>query len=154
MLGLIGTKIGMTEQFEDNGNVVPVTLIKVEKNIIINKKTEARDGYNALVLGIVDLKEKKVKKPFKGQFKNNITPKRYLKEFRVDNPEKYEIGQEIGLDLLNGINLYRCNRYIQGKRISGSHKETWIPWWSWRARLQISQGGWVYRAEYMAWKSS
>ena len=59
MIGLIGKKVGMTEHFNDEGNVVPLTLIKIEKNIVINKRTLEKDGYDAVVLGSVDLEEKK-----------------------------------------------------------------------------------------------
>ncbi|MCK4796180.1 MAG: 50S ribosomal protein L3 [Spirochaetes bacterium] len=119
MVGLIGKKEGMTQFFLDEGDLVPVTLIKVEKNVIVNKKLIDKDGYNALVVGSVDKKEKKVIKSYKGQFPENVLPKKYLKEFRIDNPKEYEIGNEIGLEILNGINYVDVTGVSKGKGFQG-----------------------------------
>ena len=69
MVGLIGQKIGMTQVFSENGNAVPVSVIKIEKNVVINKRTVDKDGYSAVVLGNSDLSEKRVNDVYKGQFK-------------------------------------------------------------------------------------
>ncbi|ETZ18602.1 LSU ribosomal protein L3P [Borrelia duttonii CR2A] len=70
MFGLIGKKVGMTQVFQSNGIVVPVTVIEFEPNYVIGKKTMERDGYDALIMGSVDLKGSKVSRPIKGQYKN------------------------------------------------------------------------------------
>jgi large subunit ribosomal protein L3 len=119
MVGLIGKKVGMTEHFNEEGNVVPVTLIKIEKNIVINKRTLEKDGYNAVVIGSVDLEERKVSKPVKGQFKNNIGLKRYLKEFRVEDPSKFEIGMEVTIDALGNPEFIDVIGMSKGKGYQG-----------------------------------
>ena len=119
MVGLIGKKIGMTEHFNEEGNVVPVTLVKIEKNIVVSKRTFEKDGYNAVVIGSVDLKESKAAKPVKGQFKNNIALKRYLKEFRVDDPSKFEIGSEVGFDALGNPEFIDVIGMSKGKGYQG-----------------------------------
>ena len=119
MLGLIGEKIGMTHQFNEEGNLVPVTLLKVEKNVVINKRSIDKDGYNALIIGTGEIKENKIIKPYKGQFKEGITPKRHLKEFRINDPEKYEIGQEIGLEIFNNNDYIDVIGISKGKGYQG-----------------------------------
>jgi large subunit ribosomal protein L3 len=119
MVGLIGKKVGMTEHFNEEGNVVPVTLIKIEKNIVINTRTLDKDGYNAVVIGSVDLAERKVSKPVKGQFKNNIALKRYLKEFRVEDPSKFEIGSEVTIDALGNPEFIDVIGMSKGKGYQG-----------------------------------
>lgn len=122
MIGIIGKKEGMTQIYSDEGNVIPVTLIKIEKNIIANKKTSDKDGYNALVVGVIDVKEKHTSKPVKGQYKNGIVPKKILKEFRTDDVNKYEIGQEISLDILNDIKFVDVTGVSKGKGFQGVMK--------------------------------
>ena len=119
MVGLIAKKIGMSQQFSEEGNLVPVTLLRIENNIVINKKNIEKDGYNALVLGSEDVKETKVTKPYKGQFKSNVTPKKYLKEFKVDDPDKYEIGQALGLELFDNIDYVDVVGCSKGKGFQG-----------------------------------
>ena len=82
MKGLIAKKVGMTQIFDENGNLTPVTVIHVEPTTVIATKTKETNGYNDVVLGLEDMKESKVNKAYKGQFPENIAPKRHLKEFR------------------------------------------------------------------------
>lgn len=119
MLGLLGKKVGMTQLFLEEGDVVPVTLIKVDKNVVVNKKSVEKDGYNAIVLGVEDLKETKVSKPYKGQFKENLTVKRFLREVRVDNPDSFEIGQKIGIEFFNDIKFVDVVGKSKGKGYQG-----------------------------------
>ena len=119
MVGLIGKKNGMTRLFDDKGNAVPVTIIKVDKNIVINRKVIDRDGYNAIVIGSVDLKENKVKKPYKGQFEESVLPKKYLKEFRVNDPGKYNLGQEVGLEIFKDTDYIDVVGISKGKGFQG-----------------------------------
>jgi large subunit ribosomal protein L3 len=122
MIGLIGKKIGMTEHFNEEGNVVPLTLIKLEKNIVVNIRTLEKDGYNAVVLASIDLKDKKVNKPLKGQFKDKLTPKAVLKEFRIDDPKQFEVGAEIGLEALGNPEYIDVIGMSKGKGFQGVMK--------------------------------
>ena len=99
MKALIGRKIGMTQIFNDEGHVIPVTAIEVGPCTITQIKTEEQDGYTAVQLGFGEVKENKLTKPAKGKFaKSNITPKKYLKEFRVDSVEGMNVGDELKAD--------------------------------------------------------
>jgi len=93
---IMGKKVGMTQIFDNEGLVVPVTVIEAGPCTVIQKKTVDSDGYNAIKVGYEDVAEKKINKPLKGLFgKLKIAPKKYLKEFRLDDSDKYEVGQEI-----------------------------------------------------------
>lgn len=98
--GVIGRKLGMTQIFTEDGTVVPCTVIEAG-SFVIGKRTQAKDGYDALILGFGDKREKRTTKAMLGQFKKaNVTPKRTLKEFRCD-PEfvaRFEVGQEVKLE--------------------------------------------------------
>lgn len=123
MNGLIGKKIGMTQYFLENGKVVPVTVVKVEKNVIVNIKNKERDGYNAIVCGIENIKEKKVSKPLIGFFKKNgVEFKRYLKEFRVDDVSSYSIGQEFGVEIFDKVQYVDVTGVSKGKGFQGVMK--------------------------------
>ena len=82
MKGLIAKKVGMTQIFDESGNLTPVTVIQVEPNVVVAKKTKENCGYDAVVLGLDDMKASRTNKAYAGQFPENITPKRHLKEFR------------------------------------------------------------------------
>ncbi|KYC51592.1 MAG: 50S ribosomal protein L3 [Candidatus Methanofastidiosum methylothiophilum] len=123
MNGLIGEKIGMTQCLDEKGRLVPVTVIKVEKNVIVNIKNKERDGYNAIVCGIKDLKLNKVNKPLAGFFeKNSLTPKRFLREIRIDDPSSYSIGQNIGLEIFENVNFVDVTGISKGKGFQGVMK--------------------------------
>lgn len=93
---MLGKKIGMTQVFDEEGFIIPVTVIKAGPCTVVQKKTMENDGYTALKLGFEDIPERKVNRPGLGEFKKyKITPKRYIREFRVDDVGKYENGQEI-----------------------------------------------------------
>lgn len=100
MKNILGKKVGMTQIFTENGEVIPVTVIEAGPLKVVQKKTVENDGYSAIQVGFEDEKEKRVNKPLKGHFdKVKVEYKKYLKEFRVENPEEYEIGQEIKVEL-------------------------------------------------------
>ena len=89
MKGLIAKKVGMTQVFDESGNLTPVTVIRVEPNVVVSTRTKENNGYEAVVLGLGDVKASKVNKAYAGQFSENVTPKRILKEFRdFDNEVK------------------------------------------------------------------
>ncbi len=99
MKGILGRKVGMTEVFTKDGKVVPVTVISVEPNVITQVKTVETDGYNAIQLGVTDKKEKHATKAELGHAKKaGVTPKRFLKEIRVEDTTSYTLGSEVKAD--------------------------------------------------------
>ena len=96
MKGLIAKKVGMTQVFDESGNLIPVTVIQVEPNVVVAKKTKENCGYDAVVLGLDDMKASRASKAYAGQFPENITPKRCLKEFR-DYEKEVNVGDAVGL---------------------------------------------------------
>ncbi len=96
MKGIIGKKVGMTQVFDDQGTVTPVTVIEAEPNVIVQIKTVDTDGYNAVQVASGNVKEKRVNKPVKGHFdKAGIEYKKYLREFSVEDTEGLNVGDEI-----------------------------------------------------------
>ena len=97
---LIGKKVGMTQIFDENGRIVPVTAIEVGPCTVTQIKTVEQDGYTAVQLGYGDVKESKLNKPELGKFKkSNIAPKKYLKEVRLDSIEGIKVGDELKADV-------------------------------------------------------
>jgi large subunit ribosomal protein L3 len=97
--GIIGKKIGMTQIFDDNGNVIPVTIIEAGPCVVAQKKTVETDGYASVQLGFEDIAEKKLNKAQKGHFKKaGVSMKRHLKEFRLDNAAEMNVGDVISAD--------------------------------------------------------
>ncbi|MBQ2153235.1 MAG: 50S ribosomal protein L3, partial [Clostridia bacterium] len=98
--GIIGKKIGMTQIFDENGKVVPVTVVQAGPCVVSMKKTVENDGYAAVQLGFGDLKPTKVNKPMTGHFKKaDVAPKRTLREFRFEDTDAYELGQIVKADV-------------------------------------------------------
>ena len=119
---LLGKKIGMTQIFEGE-KLIPVTVIEAGPNFVIQKKNVSKDGYNALTLGYDDKKEKNTIKPEMGVFKKaGVTPKKFLKEFRTDNLDSYELGQEIKVDSFEGIEFVDVSGTSKGKGTAGVMK--------------------------------
>ena len=97
---ILGKKIGMTQIFDANGKVVPVTVVEAGPCVVVQKKTIEKDGYEAIQVGFGDVREKLVNKPKKGLFaKAGVSLKRRLKELRLEDCSAYEVGQEIKADL-------------------------------------------------------
>lgn len=97
---IIGKKIGMTQIFDEKGNVIPVTVVEAGPCVVSQKKTMENDGYAAIQVGFGDLKAHKVNKPMKGHFaKGDVAPKRTLKEFRLENIDAYNVGDLIKADV-------------------------------------------------------
>ena len=107
MKTLLGKKIGMTQIFTEDGVVVPVTVIEAGPEVVTQVKTVETDGYNAVQVGFEDQKPQRVTKPLTGHFeKAGVAPKKHLAEFRVDEGETYEVGQEITVaDFEEGMKL-------------------------------------------------
>ena len=98
--GIIGKKIGMTQIFDEKGNVIPVTLIEAGPCTVTQVKTVDTDGYDAVQLGFMAIADKKVNKPMKGQFeKAGVAPKKHLKEFRFDDVSGYKVGDTVTADV-------------------------------------------------------
>ena len=97
--GIIGKKIGMSQIFDENGNVIPVTIIEAGPCVVAQKKTVETDGYNSVQLGFEDVSEKKLNKAVKGHFKKaGVSLKRHLKEFKLDNAASMNVGDVITAD--------------------------------------------------------
>lgn len=97
---ILGKKVGMTQIFAEDGKVIPVTVVEAGPCVVVQKKTDEKDGYNAVQLGFGDIREKLVNKPRAGQFKKAGVPvKRYLREFRTEELSELEIGQELKADV-------------------------------------------------------
>ena len=120
MKNIIGRKIGMTQIFQENGTVIPVTVVEAGPMVVVQKKTAELDGYNAIQVGFGDIKEKRMNKPMKGHFdKGNVQYKKYLKEFKVDNPDEFEIGQEIYADVFEAGDFVDVTGTSKGKGTQG-----------------------------------
>jgi len=120
MKGILGIKLGMTEVFEKNGNLVPVTVIKVEANVVTQLKTKDNDGYEAIQLGFDTKREKLSNKAEKGHIKKAKTsPKRYFKEIRGVKVEDYELGQEVTVDIFELGEIVDVSAISKGKGFQG-----------------------------------
>jgi len=118
MLGLIGTKIGMTQLFSDDGTRVPVSVIQVEPNVVVQQRTEEKNGYNALVLGAVTMKKTRTRKPYAGQFPEGVDPRRYLLEFK-DFDKEAKIGDTMGVEVFEGVRFVDVQSTTKGKGFQG-----------------------------------
>lgn len=117
---IIGSKIGMTQVFDEKGRLVPVTLIEAGPCVVTAIKTIEKDGYNAVQLGFKDVAEKKLTKAQLGHFKkNNIAPKKILREFRLDNISGLTLGQEIKTDIFKAGDYVDVCGLTKGKGYAG-----------------------------------
>ena len=122
-IALIGKKIGMTREFYKTGQLVPVTVLKMEKARVINVIDVDKRGYKAVQLGYGKIKNSKLTKAMKGYFsKKNTEPKNKLKEFRVDNTESYKEGNEFGLEIFKDIKFVDTKSKTIGKGFAGAMK--------------------------------
>ena len=118
--GILGTKLGMTQVFNDAGKLVPVTVVQCEPNVVLQKKTVETDGYDAVKVGFKEKREALVSKPIKGQFKNaNTTPKRYIKEIAGKELSNFEVGQEIKVNIFNEGEAVDVTGTSKGKGFQG-----------------------------------
>ena len=119
MIGLIGRKIGMTQVFDESGVLTPVTVIKIDDNVVVGKRLVERDGYSACLLGAEDIiKKNGVSKPYAGQFKGDVKPQRYLYEIR-DFGLDYEVGQKFGVALFSNMSYVDVAGTSKGKGFQG-----------------------------------
>ncbi|WP_066072304.1 50S ribosomal protein L3 [Neobacillus soli] len=118
--GILGRKIGMTQVFAENGNLIPVTVVEVAQNVVLQKKSVESDGYTAVQVGFEDKREKLANKPEKGHVaKANTAPKRFIREFRGDDLEGYEVGQEVKVDMFAAGEIVDVTGISKGKGFQG-----------------------------------
>ena len=133
--GIVGKKLGMTQLFDANGNVVPVTVIEAGPCVVSQKKTIENDGYEAVQIGFGDLKASKVNKPMKGHFaKGDVAPKKVLREFRFDDTSAMNVGDIIKADIFAEGDTVDVRGTSKGKGYAGVIKR-----WNF-SRLKESHG--------------
>ena len=120
MKAILGKKVGMTQIFTEEGNVVPVTVVEAGPCVVVAKKTIESDGYNAIQVGFGAVKENRVNKPEAGHFKKaGVEMRKVLREFRTDDVESYEIGQEIKADVFENGDIIDVTGTSKGKGYAG-----------------------------------
>ncbi|MGU3435732.1 50S ribosomal protein L3 [Actinomycetes bacterium M1A6_2h] len=121
--GILGTKLGMTQVFDENNRVVPVTVIKADPNVITAIRTEERDGYSAVQVAFGAIDPRKVNKPVTGQFtKAGVTPRRHLAELRVADTSVFEVGQELTASEFEDGAFVDVTGISKGKGFAGTMK--------------------------------
>lgn len=118
MIGLIGKKAGMTQVFNDRGELIPVTVIEIQPNVVVAERTDERDGYKAAVLGAFDVKEQRLTKPYRGQFREGIAPRRTLMEMRDFEPS-YAVGDTFDVNLFENVGFVDVVGTSKGKGYQG-----------------------------------
>ena len=122
-VGLLGNKIGMTQIFDDSGNIIQVTILKVGPCVVTQVKTTAKDGYDSIQIGYGDVSSKSLTQPELGHLqKSNIQPLKYLKEFRVSSEDEFQIGQILKVDSLSPGQLVNIRGKSIGKGFAGLQK--------------------------------
>lgn len=120
MKGILGKKIGMTQVFTEEGQVVPVTVVEAGPMSVVQVKTNDIDGYNAIQIGYSDVKEKNVNKPLKGHFnKAQVELKKHLTEFRSDDVDGFNVGDELKVDLFETGDMIDVSGISKGKGFQG-----------------------------------
>ena len=158
--GILGKKLGMTQIFEADGTLVPVTVVEAGPCVVLANKTEETDGYNAIQLGFGDIKEKHVNKPMKGFFdKAGVAPVKFVREFRLAEASEYKVGDKIAADIFAAGDLVDAIGVSRGKGFAGtierhnfargpmkhgskSHRERSDSLRSWRTCNQRQEASW------------
>jgi len=118
--GILGRKIGMTQVFAENGDLIPVTVIEATPNVVLQKKTVETDGYEAIQVGFEDKRVKLSNKPEQGHVaKANTAPKRFIREFRNVNVGEYEVGQEVKVEIFAEGDVIDVTGVTKGKGFQG-----------------------------------
>ncbi len=121
--GILGKKVGMTQYFTETGELIPVTVVEVTPNVVLQLKTIENDGYEAVQLGFDDLREVLSNRPAKGHVaKANATPKRFIREFNNVELSEYEVGQEITVDVFKAGDIVDVTGTSKGKGFQGAIK--------------------------------
>lgn len=120
---ILGRKLGMTQIFTDEGQVVPVTVIESGNNVVVSNRTIEKDGYNAVRIGFGNIKEKKVNKPMKGEFaKAGTEPVKFIRELRLADASEYNVGDKINVDIFSAGDLVDVTGTSKGKGFAGGIK--------------------------------
>ena len=120
---ILATKVGMTQIFNEDGQLIPVTVLQAGPCVVTQVKTEENDGYAAVQVGFGDIREKLVNKPMKGHFaKAGVAPKRFVREFRLEDAESYAVGQEIKADVFAAGDKVDATAKSKGKGFQGAIK--------------------------------
>ena len=121
--GLLGTKLGMTQVWDENNKLIPVTVVEISPNVVTQLRTEAVDGYVAVQIAYGQIDPRKANKPATGHFdKAGVTPRRHLAEVRTPDAAKYELGQEIAVDIFTAGQFVDVMGTSKGKGFAGVMK--------------------------------
>ena len=121
---ILATKVGMTQIFNEDGVLTPVTVLQAGPCVVTQVKTEDNDGYKAVQVGFVDKREKLINKPMKGHFdKAGVSYKRYVREFKFENAEEYTVAQEIKADIFTAGDKIDATAISKGKGFQGAIKK-------------------------------
>ena len=121
--GILGTKLGMTQVFDEDNRVVPVTVVEAGPCVVTQIRTEEKDGYSAIQIAYGDIDPRKVNKPQSGHFAiAGVTPRRYVTEIRMDDTSAYEVGQEVTADIFEGITFVDVTGTTKGHGYAGAMK--------------------------------
>lgn len=121
--GLIGKKLGMTQVFDDKGNIIPVTVIEASPNIVVQIKNDEVDGYTSVQLGYGEIKDKHLTKARKGHFeKAKVEPTKYLREFKLENASELNVGDEINVSVFEAGDKVDVKGRTKGKGFQGAIK--------------------------------
>jgi large subunit ribosomal protein L3 len=138
---ILGRKLGMTQIFDENGKIVPVTVIEAGPCVVVQKKTVEKDGYDAIQVGFADVREKLLNKPQKGHFAKVGAPlKRYVRELKLETASEYQVGQEIKADVFAAGERVDVSGVSKGKGFAGTIKK-----WN-QQRGPMSHGSKFHRA--------
>lgn len=135
--GIIGKKIGMTQLFDEKGNVIPVTVINAGPCVVVAKKAKEKEGYDSVKLGFQDIEERKLNKPMKGMFaKAGVSYKKYLKEFRLEGAAEMNVGDVVTADTFEAGEKIDVTGITKGRGYSGVIKR----WGAHRLRMTHGTG--------------
>ncbi|PFG27240.1 50S ribosomal protein L3 [Corynebacterium renale] len=121
--GILGTKLGMTQVFDEENRVVPVTVVEAGPCVVTQIRTPEKDGYSAIQIAYGEIDPRKVNKPETGHFKKaGVTPRRHVAEIRMDDTSAYEVGQDITVELFQDVELVDVTGTTKGKGFAGGMK--------------------------------
>jgi len=123
MAAILGRKVGMTQVFDAQGNLVPVTLVEAQPNVVVGVRTPERDGYRAVQLGFEEVPERRVNRPLRGVFRRaGVSPRRVIREVRLREGEDYHVGQEISVAVFREGDRVAVTGTSKGKGFAGAMK--------------------------------
>jgi len=121
--GILGTKLGMTQVFDEDNRVIPVTVVEAGPCVVTQIRTKDTDGYTAIQIAFGDIDPRKANKPAAGHFKKaGVTPRRHVAEIRMDDVSGYEVGQDVTVDIFEGITYVDVTGTSKGKGFAGGMK--------------------------------